>query len=216
MSDIYRANVPNYHHYRYFSVFICSYPSLSLFVFQGNMYCRFTSNQCWACVALSINDILYQYLYFIGASTRHCTAIMKVSVLIKRGCPGWRIAFKDIQQSFSIHAWPYSQFTCFSVNDFCHDNCIDDKWLQLYRARLFFVIIEFYLCIILICYHFLSVLVLHTKDIVTSTSDLSLCQTPLIIYLYLHLCSNTFELAVLLNFLATCNNTSISGTHTQH
>ena len=48
MSDIYRVSVANNHRYHYSGVFICSYPSL--FVFQGDMYCRFTSNQCWACV----------------------------------------------------------------------------------------------------------------------------------------------------------------------
>ena len=40
--------------------------------------------------------------------------------------------------------------------------------------------------------------------------------TPLVFYLCFHLRSNICELAMLLNFLAACNITIISGTHTQH
>ena len=58
-----------------------------------------------------------------------------------------------------------------------------------------------------------AILVLYTNGLVTSTSDLYLCQTPSILYLYLHLCSNTFELAMLLNVLNACDNTSISGSY---
>ena len=47
-------------------------------VSKWNMYCRFTSSQCWACVALSINNILHIVLviYRCLQVARHCTAIM--------------------------------------------------------------------------------------------------------------------------------------------
>ena len=47
-------------------------------VSKWNMYSRFTSNQCWACVALSINNILHIVLviYRCLQVARHCTAIV--------------------------------------------------------------------------------------------------------------------------------------------
>ena len=69
-------------------------------------------------------------------------------------------------------------------------------------------------CYITVCYCTVYLGLMCTNSMNTSTSDLYLCQTPLILQLYLHFHRKIFRLAVLLNFMTACNNTSISGTYT--
>ena len=127
ISDTHCASVVNYHIIIDILMFSFVVIEPSKCVFQGEMYWRFTSNQWWVCVALSINNIYY--LYFIGAfrpfyKKDHCTVIMKFSVLITTGCPAWRIAFKNIQQSLIF----CSCLTLFLVSKF-YCRWIPSWWL---------------------------------------------------------------------------------------
>ena len=95
------------------------------------------------------------------------------------------------------------------------------KIVDFYCACVFwhlvFIIIEFYLCDNLICYHFyLSWSCVATNGIITSTIRFVLVlYSSLILYLYHHLHSNTLS-RLCVEFLTTCNNTRIGDTHAQH
>ena len=92
---------------------------------------------------------MYMQHCYIISNTLHCylllasTCILQVpssckakdSVLIKRGCPEWSKEFKNIHQFFFHPCLALLLLYMFSINDFCHDNCIDNKWLQRLCTR---------------------------------------------------------------------------------
>ena len=70
------------------------------------------------------------------------------------------------------------------------------------------------------CYMWYAILVGCANGLITFTSDLYLCQSPLIL-LFVSSCISVLQLtllvfSMLLKVLTTYSNTNLSGTHTQH